>query len=129
MFKATLALIVSATTAYAVCCPELDFAYGTEDREGLAQSCGYTETELATRLSLDALTIYKVSPDEFVFVHDRVGCFGPVFKADALFVSDLGRAEGRGALITATETANVSISWDDNDLVFYFSAIQEEKSR
>ena len=129
MFAAVLVLLVSAAMAWAVCCPELDFAYGTEDREGLAQSCGYSETDAATRLSLDALTIYRVSTDEFVFVHDRVGCIGPVFKADALFVSDLGRAEGRSVLLTSSETANVSISWDENDLVFYFSVIQERKSR
>ena len=127
LLAASVILLVSVSTAWSVCCPKLEFDEGVEDMAGLVRSCGDIATS-ATKVILPNLSIYKISADEYVFVHDVMGCIKTVFRAEDLFLSNDNNDVARRVLLTSSNTANISISWDHNDLVFYYSAIRNEAS-
>lgn len=118
------ALLLSASVAWPICCPKLDFTEGVEDWQGLRESCHELKATSATKVSLGALSIYKISPDEYVFVHDAMGCLDTILRAEVLFLSNAGADTERGVLLTSSANANISISWNSEELVFYYTAIE-----
>jgi len=73
-------ILATATIALAVCCPAIDFSHGTLDWNGLRESCGDIEASDATKLSLEDLTVFRIAPDRYAFVHASVGCLESPFR-------------------------------------------------